>query len=100
MQVEADIEIDERKLKEALQKVSEAQQEAVETDERKRKYNSFAVGYAIFHNWLSDTCERVQITAVCVTFRGRIRKTRHATVCTSCRSNTLTLKCFRPAGTH
>ena len=41
--MEADIEIDERKLKEALQKVSEAQQEAVETDERKRKYNSFAV---------------------------------------------------------
>ena len=31
--------------------MSEAQQEAVETDERKRKYNSFAVGYTTFGGW-------------------------------------------------
>ena len=42
-QVEDDVEIDEKKLKEALEKLNRAQQEAVETDERKRKYNSFAV---------------------------------------------------------
>ena len=47
MQVEPDIEIDENKLKEALEKVNRLQQEQVETDERKRKYNSFAVRSAI-----------------------------------------------------
>ena len=45
-QVEEDIEIDKSKLKEALDKVSKLQQADVVTDERKRRYNSFAVRFA------------------------------------------------------
>lgn len=44
-QVEEDIELDQKKLKAALEKVTKHNQGDNDTDERKRKYNSFTVPF-------------------------------------------------------
>lgn len=40
--VAEDVDLDKQKLEEALKKLDEKQKQQVETDDRKRKYNSFA----------------------------------------------------------